>query len=206
MEGFLNQLADHFRTTLGIQDVHIETRTIMPRRRNPDALDTYTSFGYPLYGYDPTLDLAYLMMWDTLWAEHQLRMRNIYYGDYGAPYIFIDEGGWGYDDAYQYDATHPAPLPMDGGDWSGGSESGGGGWINNASDFTSDSGGGGDITAGGAGSDASDSGGGGWLSSIGDFFSDSGGGGSLGDAGGGSTDSGGSSNCSSCGGGGCSNN
>ena len=121
MEDFLNQLADHFRTTLGIQDVHIETRTIMPRRRNPDALYTYTSFGYPLYGYDPTLDLAYLMVWDTLWAEHQLQMRNIYYGDYGAPYIFIDDGGWGYDDAYQYDATHPAPLPMDGGDWNGGS-------------------------------------------------------------------------------------
>jgi hypothetical protein len=205
LEGFLNQLADHFRTTLGIMDVHIETRTIMPRRRDADALGTYTSFGYPLYGYDPTLDLAYLMMWDTIWAEHQLRMRNIYYGDYGSPYIFIDDGGWGYDDAYQYDATHPAPMPIDGGAWSGGSDSGGGGWLNNASDFSSDSGGGGSLASGDAASGGSDSGGGGWLSNIGDFSSDSGGGGDIG----GSSDSGGSScgggsSCSSCGGGGCS--
>ena len=200
LEGFLNQIADHFRTTLGVTDVHVDTRTFMPRRRDANALYTYTSFGYPLYGYDPTFDLAYLMMWDTIWAEHDLRMRNVYYGDYGAPYLFIDDGGWGYNDAYQYDTTHPVVGPMDG------SDSGGGGWINNAADFSSDSGGGGDIT----GAVGSDSGGGGWLSSIGDFSSDSGGGGDVGGSSGG--DSGGStcggsscssSSCSSCGGGGC---
>jgi hypothetical protein len=203
-EGFLNQLADHFRTTLGIQDVNIESRTIMPRHRDPVALGTYTSFGYPLYGYDPFMDLAYLSMWDTLWAEHQLRMRNIYYGDYGSPYLFIDDGGWGYDDAYQYDMSSPAPMPMAVGDGSSGSDSGGGGWLNNSSDFSSDSGGGGNLASDDASSGGSDSGGGGWLSSIGDFSSDSGGGGDIG----GSSDSGGSScsssSCSSCGGGGCS--
>jgi hypothetical protein len=195
LEGFLNQIADHFRTTLGIMDVHTDTRAIMPRRRDANALYTYTTFGYPLYGYDPALDLAYLMMWDTIWTEHELRMRNIYYGDYGSPYLFIDDGGWGYNDAYQYDATHPVIGPMD-----AGSDSSGGGWINNAADFSSDSSGGGDTTGGGG----SDSSGGGWLSSIGDFSSDSSGGGDIG----GSSDSGGSScsssSCSSCGSGGCS--
>src|SRR5262249_51257443 len=115
-----------------------------------------------------------------------LRMRNIFYGDYGAPYVFIDDGGWAYNDAYQFDTTHPPVGPIDGTDP-------GGGWINNAADFSSDSGGGGDITSGSA---RRDSGGGGWLSNIGDSSSDSGVGGDSG----GSSDSGGSN----CGGGGCS--
>jgi hypothetical protein len=199
--GFLEQLGDHFRTTLGIRDVQIETRTVLPRRRSPEALYDYASFGYPLYGYDPTIDLAYLLLWDALWQQNALRMHNFYYGDYGAPYVFIDDGGWGYDDASRYDVTVPVLV--------GSSDSGGGGWMGGA-DFSSDSGGGGGIGAG----VSSDSGGGGWLSSIGDLFSDSGGGGSTGDSG--SSDSGGggstcssgsscsSSSCSSCGGGGCS--
>src|SRR5438309_7333502 len=26
------------------------------------------------------------LLWDALWQQHDLRMRNFYYGDYGAPY------------------------------------------------------------------------------------------------------------------------
>ena len=73
MQGFLEQIADHFRTTLGIADVHVESRTVMPRHRDPVALNTYTSFGYPLYGYNPGMDLAYMLMWDTLWADQDLQ-------------------------------------------------------------------------------------------------------------------------------------
>src|SRR5207248_848409 len=32
-ERFLNQIGDHFLSTLGVEDVQIETRTVLPRHR-----------------------------------------------------------------------------------------------------------------------------------------------------------------------------
>src|SRR5262249_37574877 len=125
-ERFLNQIGDHFLSALGVKDVQIETRTMLPRRRSPEALYNYASFGYPLYGYDPTIDLAYLLLWDSLWQQNALRMHNFYYGDYGAPYVYIDDGGWGYTDASRYDVAVPVLV--------GASDSGGGGWLG-GSDF-----------------------------------------------------------------------
>lgn len=189
-DGFLDQIADHFRTNIGVVGARVETQSVLLRRRDADALNTYTSFGYPLYSYGPATDLAYLGMWDSLWEEHNLRVRNAHYGDPGGPYASTGDSGWSYGDVRHYEQSHPVPAQSD---------DGGGGQLVTA-EAPSDSGGGGALTHAPA---ASDSGGGGWLSSIGDFFSGgasgSGGGGDVGggDSGGGGDGGGG------CGGGGC---
>ena len=175
LEAFLFQISDHFRTKIGVERIHTEARTFMPDSRDAHGLDTLTSFGYPLYGYDPTYDLAYLLMWDSLWEQYRFRVRDAYYGDYrpsamnygdSTSYVYVGDVGWSYGDVRHYETTHQVPAEA-----GGGGDVGHGAWNH------------------------SDSGGGGWLSSIGDCFSSDSGGG---DAGGGS-----GSSCSSCGSGGC---
>jgi len=178
LNGFLGQIADHFRTNVGVENVKTETRNVLPRRRDSAFVYGYAGYGYPLYGYNPGYDLAYLLMWDSMWSMHDLRFRNAYYG-YGNTYVYTGDSGVGYSDAAQYDATHPVSAA--GTDF-GGSDSGGGGFAA-GSDFA-----------------GSDSGGGGWLNSVGDF-SNSGGGGDVGGFGGsdfgGGGDVGGGSSCAS---------
>lgn len=81
LEGFLDRIAEHFRTNLGISQVSKDVVWVLPRRRDWDSLVTRTGFGYPLYGFDPGTDLAYILLWDTLWRQHEFRVRDIYYGD-----------------------------------------------------------------------------------------------------------------------------
>jgi hypothetical protein len=178
LEMFLNDIADHFRTSLGVEKVHLTTQNVLPQHRGDEALSGLTSFGYPLYGYDPFHDLAYLMLWDSMWERHRFHVGNMYYGDAGS-YSYIGDTGWGYDDARRHE-TAPAFVDSGGGVVDGSeqrmtSDSGGGSWLSSVGDFFSDSGGGGDVSGGG---------------------SDSGGGGDSGSSCG--------SSCSSCGGGGCS--
>ncbi len=179
-EAFIEQIRDRFLTYLGIQDVKLETRTILPHSRNREALETYARFGYPLYGFDLLTDLAYLLLWDWMWDRYRFRVYDVYYGDYGSPYIYVGDRGWGYEEVQR----QPEPVLVSG----GGGDLGLDQWT-----ASSDSGGGGDVDLGGTTDISSDSGGGGWLDSIGDFFSDSGGGGDIdiGDIGGGSDSGGG---------------
>lgn len=169
-EVFLEQIRDRFLTCLGIQDVRLETRTVLPHSRSREALENYTRFGYPLYGFDLLTDLAYLLLWDWIWNRYRFRVYDVYYGDYGSPYIYVGDRGWGYEEAQR----QPESVLVSG----GGGDLGFDQWT-----ISSDSGGGGDIDLRGTPEVSSDSGGGGWLDSIGDFFSDSGGGGDIGDIG-----------------------
>lgn len=211
LQAFLNQIADHFRNSIGIENVSTDTRNIIPQQRDATAMTTYSTYGYPLYGYDPTYDLAYFMMWDSMWDRYRFRPHNVYYGDYGSTYVYVGDSGWGYDDGHHYDSAHPVTTaPSDAGsssDW-------GAPAVGSSADWGSDSSGGdtgGSLVGNGSSTSSSldSAGGGGWLSSVGDFFSSSGGGGdvsSSGDASSSSSSS--SSSCSSssssCGGGGSS--
>ncbi len=178
---FLNQIADHFRTNFGIAHFHIKTRRIWPDASDAEGHQAFTTFGAPLYGYDPMYDLAHLWMWETLRTQHPFLYHPAY--SYGTERSESDSGGggavdvgsdWGPSDA-------GGGGMIDVGSTKSASDSGGGGWLSSIGDFFSDSGGGGNVDGG-----SSDSGGGGNVD-------------------GGSSDSGGgSSSCgSSCGSGGC---
>ena len=55
LTSFLNQIADHFRANFGIAHLHIKTRKIWPDASDAMERQTLTTFGSPLYGYDPVL-------------------------------------------------------------------------------------------------------------------------------------------------------
>jgi hypothetical protein len=153
---FLNDIADHFRTNFGIDRLDIKTRTIWPEASAAEGPQALTTFGSPLYGYDPVSDLAHIWLWETLRAQH--------------PFLYHHE--------YLPESEGLRPAPTQPHQWNA-SDTGGGGAVDMRSDWSPSDAGGGDTVDGG--SSASDSGGGGWLSSIGDFFSDSGGGGNMDD-------------------------
>jgi hypothetical protein len=131
--------------------------------------DRYTAFGGPFYGYDPTLDLAYLWLWSDLIGTGWGR-RGYDDGGFGGwadsspTGVFVPSGD---------SSREPAGVSSSGGgaDLQPGalSSSSGGGADLQPSATTSDAGGGADLQG------VATEHGGGWLSSIADFFSGSGG-------------------------------
>jgi hypothetical protein len=201
LRAFLDEIVAGLRGRLGIENVRVSVQTEIMRAGYSDG---YTAFGGPFYGYDPTLDLAYLWLWSDLMGTgwHQRE-----YADGGF-------GGWA-------DSSPTGIFAPAGETWRepvGTSSSGGGADLQPGAS-TSSSGGGADLQPSATASDsgggadlqgAATEHGGGWLSSIADFFSgssgdssgsDSGGGIDLGGDGGTSSDSGGG--CSSGDSGGC---
>jgi hypothetical protein len=155
LTSFLNQIADHFRTNFGIAGIDIKTWRMWPDARDPERPQALTMFGAPLYGYDPTYDLAHMWLWETLRAQHSFLNRPMYVREREPIASDIGSGaadmgsGWG---AHAAGGGSTVALETK----KGLSDSGGGGWLSHIGDFFSDSGGGGSVDGG-----SSDSGGGG---------------------------------------------
>jgi hypothetical protein len=190
LRAFLDEIVAGLRERLGIENVRVWVRTEI--MRGGAYSDRYTAFGGPFYGYDPTLDLAYLWLWSGLIGNG--------WGQRG----YADDGYGGWSDPSPTGVFAPSgetwrePVGVSG---SGGgadlqpgalSSSSGGGADLQPSATTSDSGGGADLQG------VATEHGGGWLSSIADFFSGSAGDGSGSDSGG--IDLGGDSSADSSGG------
>src|SRR5262245_54974235 len=58
LRAFLEEIVAGLSGRLGIENVRVTVQTEIPR--GGAFPDSYTAFGGPFYGYDPTLDLAYL--------------------------------------------------------------------------------------------------------------------------------------------------
>jgi hypothetical protein len=203
LRAFLDEIVAGLRGRLGIENVRVSVQTEIPRGGAFPA--SYTGFGGPFYGYDPTLDLAYMWLWSDLlgngWGQ-----RDYAYGGYGAWPDPSPGGGFG----VPAGETGREPVSVSGSGGGAdlqpgvlGSASGGGADLQPAA-MSSESAGGADLQG------AATEQGGGWLSSIADFFSghsgdtggDTGGGVDLsGDSGGGADSGSGCGNGD--GGGGC---
>lgn len=150
LESFLDQLAQHFRTNLRISRIGTDVVKVLPRRRDEESLQARTQFGYPLYGFAPGTDLAYILLWDTLWQRHHLRINDVYYGT-----TYSGNGGgmaWGGQSAYGAEA----PIMSKGDilenlDLGVEAPSSGHSWLSDIGDFFSGEGGGGDGGDGGGG-------------------------------------------------------
>ena len=155
LTSFLNHIADHFRTNFGIERLHIKTRRMWPDASDAERQQAFTTFGAPLYGYDPTYDLAHLWLWETLRAQHPFLNHPVYVHE--RQRIESDVGGSAVDMRSDWGANDAGGgSTVDLGGERSASASGGGGWLSSIGDFFSDSGGGGDVGGG-----SSDSGGGG---------------------------------------------
>jgi hypothetical protein len=116
-----------------------------PGARDAEGPQALTTFGAPLYGYDPTYDLAHIWLWETLRAQHPFlnhpayvreRERSESAADGGA----VDMGSaWGTADGGGTPDSERDKRASD---------SGGGGWLSSIGDFFSGSSGGGDVDGG----------------------------------------------------------
>lgn len=102
MRGFLDGLAEHFRSNVNIDGVHTRVRGALPRERSATTLEQLTAFGAALYGFELSTELAYLTVWDSIWAQHDLRLYDFYYGSDLAEEDFIGQEGLTYADARRW--------------------------------------------------------------------------------------------------------
>ncbi len=126
---FLNQIADHFRTNFGVDHFHIKTRKIWPAASDAERQQALTTFGAPLYGYDPVYDLSHIWMWETLRTQHPFLNYPVYLhareqsaSDVGGSSAVAIGSDWGSRDA-------SGGSMVDAGRDGNASDSGGGSWV-----------------------------------------------------------------------------
>lgn len=62
-QSFLEGLENHLKSVLDVEQIRVESRGVVPRIENAESLGALSAPGYPLYGYNPATDLAFLYAW-----------------------------------------------------------------------------------------------------------------------------------------------
>lgn len=116
LQAFLDGIADHFRSSVGVHRIETSVVAVLPDRRGADDLAHLTAFGGALFGFAALSELAHLAFWDAAWGEHpEIQLTNVHAGDLDPGFRLHAQEDLAYGDAQRRRQADWGDLELDGG-------------------------------------------------------------------------------------------